>query len=181
MRNRTITENLSRMRELARGILNPDGEVTVTDDTADLLELAELVETLDGPLAALLQAVEAADAQAGRTVVKPAGRKPRECFAIPAELWEGVRNALEGAQSREREPEPVSDDPERRKLVLWVMEFDAATSKEAARKALTVHRDPESIATEFYVLSADREAQLKALVSQADYIDLLGEGEEDGL
>lgn len=48
--------------------------------------------------APLIRAVEAADAQAGRTVVKPAGQPSRECFAIPAELWEKVRLALEVAK-----------------------------------------------------------------------------------
>jgi len=42
-------------------------------------------------------------------------------------------------------------------LVTWEMEFDAETPEEAARQALTVHRDPESLATVFTVLEIANE------------------------
>jgi hypothetical protein len=40
-------------------------------------------------------------------------------------------------------------------VVEWSMEFEAETSEDAARQALAVHRNPESIATVFDVLEAD--------------------------
>jgi hypothetical protein len=36
--------------------------------------------------------------------------------------------------------------------VLWEIDIDADTPVEAARKALAIHRDPESIATVFDVI-----------------------------
>lgn len=40
-------------------------------------------------------------------------------------------------------------------LVTWEMTIEADTPEEAARKALEIHRDPESIATVFTVTEFD--------------------------
>lgn len=42
----------------------------------------------------LVDAIEAADDRAGKSFIKPAGEKARQCFCIPVELWEQVRHAL---------------------------------------------------------------------------------------
>ena len=49
----------------------------------------------------LLRAVKAADEQAARTNIKPAGRPYKEVFAIPTALWEDVRRE---AEAEEKDP-----------------------------------------------------------------------------
>ena len=39
-------------------------------------------------------------------------------------------------------------------LVSWQIEVEAETPEAAAREALAIHRDPESIATVFFVVEA---------------------------
>jgi hypothetical protein len=52
--------------------------------------------------------------------------------------------------------------------VIWEIDLDAETPKEAAKKALSIHRDPDSIATVFHV--CDEYGNL-------DQVDLLGDEE----
>ena len=43
--------------------------------------------------------------------------------------------------------------------VEWSISLDAETAEEAARKALKIHRDPESIVTVFHIVDENGDAQ----------------------
>jgi hypothetical protein len=56
--------------------------------------------------------------------------------------------------------------------VIWQMEFDAESAEDAARQALTVQRDPESIATVFDVMEIDNGAGEFSVFNVSETIDI---------
>lgn len=84
----------------------------------------------------LLAAVQAADSEAGRTIIKPAGRGPKDCFAILAPLWKEVRAAA--AELQQPSP-PVNPAPVPKASVEFSLDGDNDLSLEVEFGAWPVY------------------------------------------
>lgn len=65
----------------------------------------------------------------------------------------------------------------KRYLVVWEIDIDADTALDAARQALEIHRDKDSIAVVFDVIEADSNGEANGEAQRIDLLDIDNDNE----